>query len=99
MKCIGLILALGAALLLPRLAHADAGAPDQGARQPSAPQGVLHLRSHTVSVTINNGFATTRVDQVLVKTFAKLKRPSKVCHRLSASRFKRESHKIESSSV
>jgi Ca-activated chloride channel family protein len=61
MTRIGLVLALGAALLLPSLAHADAGA-----QQPSAPQGVLHLRSHTVSVTINNGFATTRVDQVLV---------------------------------
>ncbi len=65
MKRIGLVLALGAAILLPGLAHADAGAPDQAA-QKSAPQGALHLRSHTVSITINNGFATTRVDQVLI---------------------------------
>ena len=31
------------------------------------PHGELHIRSHRVAVVLNNGFATTEVNQVLVK--------------------------------
>ena len=37
-----------------------------GANTPPPPRGDLHVRSHVVDVVLNNGFATTEVNQILV---------------------------------
>ena len=63
-KPILVLLALLAGLLL---ASAALGA-EEGAGVPPTPRpprGDLHIRTHHVEVVLNNGFATTRVDQVL----------------------------------
>jgi len=69
------ILALAVALALGLPAAVAYAAPEeqplarvQGGPQPTTPlpRGDLRIKSHDVKVVINNGFATTQVDQVLV---------------------------------
>ncbi len=74
LKFPAIALAVAVAVLLPTaLAHA---APEEqplaqvpgGTNAPATqlPRGELRIKSHDVKVVINNGFATTQVDQVLV---------------------------------
>ena len=59
-----LLLALltGLCLAAPGFAADEIGGPPT----PPPPRGDLHIQSHRVDVVLNNGFATTQVDQVLV---------------------------------
>ncbi len=70
---LGLVLGLLLLAAAPAMATPDEeGAPGAAAQSrrtvesgEALPQGTLQIRSHDVTVVINNGFATTTVDQVL----------------------------------
>ncbi|MHC4342283.1 MAG: VIT and vWA domain-containing protein, partial [Planctomycetota bacterium] len=66
MKSLPMMLAIaGAILLLPGVAAAEPGDETEAGTPTPTQLAELHLNYHTVKVVINNGFATTQVDQIL----------------------------------
>ena len=66
-------LALAGAVALaggPAVALAQVGSETEQEMTPPTTAAELHLQSHTVTVVINNGFATTQIDQVLANPTA-----------------------------